>query len=107
MNIDRRELSGCLQICQNNNSYKFIIFDNTPGGAGYVKQLTKEDVLKRTLREGFRVVETCTCGGDMADTVCYNCLCNYYNQKYHDSLKRKYAIEFYRNFAKTYSDIQS
>ena len=107
MNIDRRELSGCLQISQNNNSYKFIIFDNTPGGAGYVKQLTKEDVLKRTLREGFRVVETCTCGGDMADTVCYNCLCNYYNQKYHDSLKRKYAIEFYRKFAQTYSDIQS
>lgn len=102
MNIDRRELSGCLQMDKDSN-FKFIIFDNTPGGAGYVKQLRKPNVLKNTLREGFRVVETCSCG---EDTTCYNCLCNYYNQKYHDILKRQYAIDFYKNFAKTYDELK-
>jgi len=94
MNIDRRELSGCLQ--RDNNQFKCIIFDNTPGGAGYVKHLRKADVLKKTLREGFRIIETCSCG---QDTACYNCLCNYYNQKYHDILKREYALTFYKHFA--------
>ena len=27
------------------------------------------------------------------DTSCYNCLRNYYNQKIHAILKRKYALE--------------
>ena len=101
MNIDRRELSGCLQ--RDGNQFKFIIFDNTPGGAGYVKHLRKADVLKKTLREGFRLIETCSCG---KDTACYNCLCNYYNQKYHDMLKREYALAFYKHFATTYTQIE-
>ena len=30
----------------------------------------------------------------MTDSSCYSCLRNYYNQKYHDDLKRSYVIEF-------------
>jgi len=50
------------------------------------------------LKAGFKVVDTCVCGEKLADTACYSCLLNYYNQKQHDILKRYYAIDFYRMF---------
>jgi len=102
MNIDRNELSGCIQWYRDHEhlsgNFAFVLFDNTPGGAGYVRQLTDPAVLKNMLREGAKVVNNCTCGGSEADTACYSCLCNYYNQKQHDILKRKYAIDFFKSF---------
>lgn len=102
MGIDRNELSGCLQWyrdSEHTGSFGFALFDNTPGGAGYVRQLSKPEVLEEMLQEAYRVVTNCDCGGDAADTACYSCLCNYYNQKQHDILKRIYAIDFFRQFA--------
>lgn len=102
LKIDRNEISGCLQWYKNNNfstsgNYAFVLFDNTPGGAGYVRQLRNTNMFTKMLSEGFKVVDGCTCGGEVADTACYSCLCNYYNQRQHDILKRIYAIEFYNN----------
>lgn len=104
MGIDRNELSGCLQWYRDSEhagSFGFALFDNTPGGAGYVRQISKTGVLAEMLQEAFRVVSSCDCGGEAADTACYSCLCNYYNQKQHDILKRYYAIQFFRQFAQT------
>ena len=83
-------------------NYGFVLFDNTPGGAGYVRQLRNITTFIGMLNEGRRVVTECTCGGEAADTACYGCLCNYYNQKQHDILKRKYAIDFYQSIKGTY-----
>ena len=103
LNIDRNELSGCLQWCGGTGplggSYAFVLFDNTPGGAGYVRQLCSAETLISVFREGFRTVYYCNCGGAEADTACYGCLLNYYNQKQHEILKRRYAIEFYQLFS--------
>jgi len=108
MSIDRNELSGCLQWYRENENangnFGFVLFDNTPGGAGYVRQLTDPTILASMLKEGFMVVSNCDCGGEAADTACYSCLCNYYNQKQHDIMKRKYAIDFYLQFANTYNE---
>ncbi|MBR7179095.1 MAG: DEAD/DEAH box helicase [Oscillospiraceae bacterium] len=102
MNIDRNELSGCLQWYRDeqhpNGNFGFVLFDNTPGGAGYVRQLTDPTVLMRMLQEGYRIVRSCVCGGEAADTACYSCLCNYYNQRQHSVLKRQYALDFYSQF---------
>lgn len=102
MNIDRNELSGCLQWYRDDahpaGNFGFVLFDNTPGGAGYVRQLTDASVLLRMLQAGYRVVSNCVCGGEAADTACYSCLCNYYNQRQHNVLKRKYALDFYEQF---------
>lgn len=102
LKIDRNEISGCLQWYKNNNyplssNYAFVLFDNTPGGAGYVRQLRNTNMFIRMLNEGFKDVNSCTCGGEDGDTACYSCLCNYYNQRQHDILKRVYAIDFYKN----------
>ena len=108
MNIDRNELSGCLQWYRENDNtpgnFGFVLFDNTPGGAGYVRKLIEPTIFANMLREAFYIVSNCECGGEAADTACYSCLCNYYNQKQHDILKRKYAIEFFQQFSLSYND---
>lgn len=108
MSIDRNELSGCLSWYRDKNhpngNYAFVLFDNTPGGAGYVRQLSNHIVLAEMLRKGFSVVSNCNCGGDEADTACYSCLCNYYNQRQHDILKRRYAIGFFRQISPYYEN---
>lgn len=99
MSIDRNELSGCLQWYRDDThpdgNFGFVLFDNTPGGAGYVRQLADARTLAAMLQTGYAVVRDCACGGDAADTACYSCLCNYYNQRQHDILRRRYALDFY------------
>lgn len=102
LDVERNELSGCLHWFKDTGhptgNFGFVLFDNTPGGAGYVRQLNNPDVLVGMLKSGFKVVDTCICGGELADTACYSCLLNYYNQKQHDIIKRYYAIDFFRLF---------
>jgi hypothetical protein len=102
LDIERNELSGCLHWFKDNEhpegNFGFVLFDNTPGGAGYVRQLNNPLVFANMLKYGFKVVSTCVCGESQADTACYSCLLNYYNQKQHDILKRYYAIDFYNKF---------
>lgn len=102
LSIDRNELSGCLHWFRNNEfsgkgNYGFVLFDNTPGGAGYVRRMRDISTLIGMLEAGAQVLNGCTCGGEEADTACYSCLCNYYNQKQHDILKRRYAIDFFNS----------
>ncbi len=102
LGIDRNELSGCLHWFRNDEfsgigNYGFVLFDNTPGGAGYVRRMRDISILIGMLEAGAQVVNGCTCGGKEADTACYSCLCNYYNQKQHDILKRRYAIDFFNS----------
>ena len=104
LNIDRKELAGCIQWYRDKSTpegnFGCILFDNTPGGAGYVRKLQNKDVFIRMLTYGKNIVENCNCGGEAKDTACYSCLCNYYNQRQHDKLKRKYAIDFYNELSK-------
>jgi len=102
LSIDRNELSGCLHWFRNNEfsgigNYGSVLFDNTPGGAGYVRRLRDISTFIGMLETGAQVVNGCTCGGEEADTACYSCLCNYYNQKQHDILQRRYAIDFFNS----------
>lgn len=99
LGIERNDISGCLHYRKGANGKfesGFIIFDNVPGGAGHVRRLGTEDsnAIIGVLKESLRIVENCTCGGDAKDTACYSCLFNYYNQKYHEDLKRCYAIHW-------------
>lgn len=90
--IERSELSGCLDNVGGN--YTFIIFDNTPGGSGYVKMISDEGTLRRGVDSAIAVVRDCTCGGTAGDTSCYSCLRNFRNQRYHDSLERGLALRY-------------
>ena len=108
LHIDRTELSGCLHWYRNETmgnlgNYGFVLFDNTPGGAGYVRQLRDVSTFTSMLESALSIVDNCTCGGEEGDTACYGCLCNYYNQKQHDILQRRYAIDFLNSVRNGYS----
>ncbi|MGI6331293.1 MAG: DUF1998 domain-containing protein [Zhaonellaceae bacterium] len=98
LNIEQNDISGCLQYFYNNitcrPNYSLVLYDKTPGGAGHVKRLNKPEILESILKETLLLMEQCNCGGDKMDSSCYACLRNYYNQKYHDLLKRGYVIKF-------------
>lgn len=102
LNIEERDIAGCLQYFNNrsawNGSFGIILYDRTPGGSGYVKSLKDEAVFEVVLREARKIVGHCNCGGEDANTSCYNCLRSYSNQRVHDKLQRKYVLDFLDDF---------
>lgn len=93
LSIEEGDISGCLQ--KSELGYEVVIYDTTPGGSGQAKRLDNKDNLIGSIRNALNIVSKCSCGGEAADTTCYSCLRNYRNQKYHDIMKRQYAIEFF------------
>lgn len=98
LEVERSDISGCLKWFWNQESgcgnYGFVFYDKTPGGAGHVRRMQNFGVLERVLRVALEIISGCTCGGTEMDTSCYSCLRNYYNQKHHELLQRKYVIGF-------------
>lgn len=87
--IERRDINAILNK-NDNGWYEFIVFDNVPGGAGHVKRILNQDGLKRAFSYAYKKVNMDCCD---EETSCYNCLRNYYNQKIHKELKRRFAKE--------------
>ena len=96
--IDDRDISGCLQYYKDESTgdgrYAVILYDNTPGGSGFVRMLDGKESLEGILVETLNTMKACTCGDEAGDSSCYSCLRNYYNQRYHEQMKRGYVIEF-------------
>lgn len=100
LHINRRELDGSLYYYKRDDgvgNFSFVIFDSTPGGAGYVTLLTKnETILSNVLEETYNFVKNCP-EGCSEESSCYGCMRNYDNQRYHDKLKRIEVINFLEN----------
>lgn len=93
LGIERTDLKGCLfyNSLGSIQGYSLILYDAVAGGAGHVRRIATSDgvVLKSVLQKAYKILDRCSC-----DTSCYQCLRNYYNQKIHDELSRKGAMEF-------------
>ncbi len=98
LNIEQSDIAGTIQYFINKETkhgcYKIILYDDTPGGAGHVKRLYDGNVFTQVLKEAYRIVNKCTCGGELKDTSCYSCLRNYSNQRYHNVIQRRYVLDF-------------
>lgn len=97
--VDDNEIGGCVSMTSGH--YIFVLFDNTPGGAGYVKSALadRSDNLLKLIRKALEIAENCTCGnGGQNDCACYGCLLNYRNQRYHDRIKRSHVIDALSDF---------
>ena len=72
-----------------------MLYDAVARGAGHVRRLVTEDgrVFKRVVEKAITITKDCNC-----NPSCYSCLRNYYNQKIHDKLNRKYAYDFLENY---------
>ncbi|MDD3379139.1 MAG: DEAD/DEAH box helicase [Candidatus Methanomethylophilaceae archaeon] len=93
--IERNEVRGCLDNI--GGEYIFILFDNTPGGSGYVKLVSDDNSFRLMIAQATALVHNCTCGGKDGDSACYSCLRNYSNQRVHDDLKRGLALRYFES----------
>ena len=93
--IERNEVRGCLDNI--GGEYIFILFDNTPGGSGYVKSVSEDGSFIQLINQATALVRNCTCGGKNGDSACYSCLRNYNNQRVHDDLKRGLALRYFES----------
>ena len=92
--VDENEISGC--VYRMSSCFTFVLFDNTPGGAGYVKNILSDNGKNIILlmKAALNIANECTCGGEgFTDCACYGCLLSYRNQKYHDKIKRSHVIK--------------
>lgn len=89
-NIERNDINGLLDLNRNGQSYDIIVYDDVPGGAGYIKRLMNRAAITEAVKAAKTKVSQNCCD---EDTSCNHCLRNYYNQHYHPRLKRKYALQ--------------
>lgn len=97
LNIERRDIKACLSahIVGHVLDLSIIVYDSVPGGAGHSRRLVTHDgnMLHGIFMSALKSLQLCNC-----DPSCYNCLRSYENQKIHDLLDRKLAIEFLQQF---------
>ena len=93
LDIERNDIKGCLHkvVYDNKLIYAVVLYDAVAGGAGHVRRLVTEDGsrFRRVVEKAIAITKGCNCSPS-----CYSCLRNYYNQRIHDLLNRKYAYEF-------------
>lgn len=68
---------------------EIILYDQTPGGAGFVKE--GFDNWERIETAARKICEMCTC-----EQACYDCLKSYGNQSQHEKLNRLSVIDFFK-----------
>jgi hypothetical protein len=85
-NIERNDINGVYSYDKGNT--QFVLFDHVPGGAGHVKRIMSKNNIIEALEQALSIVEKECCE---EDSSCYDCLRNYYNQSYHEKLKRGQA----------------
>lgn len=69
-------------------SSEIILYDHTPGGAGFVKEGFES--WEQVVEAAVQACERCTC-----ERACYDCLKSYGNQSQHETLDRRSVIEFF------------
>ncbi len=66
---------------------EIILYDQTPGGAGFVKEGFENWL--QVVEKAYEVCKTCKC-----EVACYDCLKNYGNQSHHEKLDRLKVTEY-------------
>lgn len=88
LDVPDGDLNVTIKGVESRNEYAIILYDNVPGGAGLVDDLTNTSRMADALnRARERVRGACGC-----DESCYGCLRSYRNQFAHPYLQRKDAL---------------
>ncbi len=115
LNIEVRELNYSLsayRLEDGANNFDIVIYDDVPGGAGYVKQLASR--ISELLQMSFKVLDECD---NNCDKACGRCIATYELENYSlKKLNRKLVVNFlkqdvqksmvfgeYSNWTKKYS----
>jgi rubrerythrin len=87
MELSRDDIDGALHR-RPGSEIGIVMFDTVPGGAGAVLRIA--DALDRVLEAALDRVSECDCG---EETSCYGCLRSFRNQRHHEELSRRAAID--------------
>ncbi len=69
-----------------------VVFDELPGGTGYLDRLRKEDAFKETLAKAYEALRNCPCAEEQR-RACHRCLHRYTPEVLQDVVSRRTAIE--------------
>ncbi|MHA4311511.1 DEAD/DEAH box helicase [Bacillus cereus] len=70
-----------------------VIYDEVPGGTGYLKNLVETNTFLNVLEKAYESLITCDCAVDEHRDGCYKCLYAYQNQHEIDVISRKLGIK--------------
>ncbi len=97
MNLDDNEISGFYQPIVGQNG-KIIIFETSEGGTGTLSSIVRDvELLKRIAVKALDILHYDESGNDKdgaCATSCYNCICNFYNQRDHKLFNRQSIRNF-------------
>lgn len=97
LNLDESEMDGFIQLIPE-KSGKVFIYERSDGGTGTLSSILKSELLlKKITGKALEILHFDHEGKDTKDacsTVCYDCICTFYNQRYHSLLNRKAVRDF-------------
>ncbi len=86
LEVEMQEIGLSLRKRQNDR-IEIILYDQTPGGAGFVRDA--RDNFDQVVKNAILICQECRC-----ETACYDCLKDYANQSFHNRLNRKTVLSF-------------
>ena len=97
MNLDDNEINGFYQPIVGQNG-KLIVFETSEGGTGTLSSIVRDtDLLKRIAIKALDILHFDEQGNDKdgaCATSCYNCICNFFNQRDHKLFDRQTVKDF-------------
>lgn len=102
MNLDDNEINGFYQPIAG-QSGKLVIFETSEGGTGTLSSIVRDtDLLKRIAIKALDILHFDEQGldkGGACASSCYNCICNFFNQRDHKLFDRQSVKEFLLNLS--------
>ena len=86
LELSQNDIDGSVQNFE--GFTQLVVFDTVPGGAGSAREIGEN--LGEILDMALKSTQACTCG---EETSCYACLRTFRNQRYHEQLNRRDAID--------------
>lgn len=102
LNLDENEIGGYYQPILGAPG-RIVIYENSEGGTGTLSAIVQNiDLLKAIALKGLDILHYDRSGNDREDAcsrACYNCICNFYNQRSHAEFDRTAVRDFLLNLA--------
>lgn len=98
LNLDESEIGGFIQEIIGKPG-KVIVYEKSEGGTGTLSAIIKsEQMIRKIALKALDILHFTIDGKDQnggtCATACYNCICSYYNQRYHSILNRNVVRDF-------------
>lgn len=109
LNLDDSEIRGFYQPIHDAQG-RIIIFETSEGGTGTLRSIVhSQPLLKKIARKALDILHFDESGNDQEGAClrsCYDCICNFYNQRYHGSFDRALVRGILLDMA-SFDDIQT